>query len=58
MQGRGVFAKIRKIVSKIPKRKVVTYGDVARTIGIKDARIVGWALQGNQNPKILVSVFQ
>lgn len=47
-----VFEKIRKIVAKIPKGKVLTYGQVAKLAGIFDARQVGWALRGNQDPKI------
>ena len=48
----GLFSSIRNVVSKIPKGKVLTYGDVARIIGTKDARKVGWALYGNQDPNI------
>ena len=47
-----VFEKIRAVVKEIPHSKVLSYGDVANLAGIKDARIVGWALHGNQNPKI------
>ncbi len=47
-----VFGTIRKIVAKIPKGKVLTYGDVARIAGINNPRVVGWALRGNQDPKI------
>lgn len=52
MKRKGTFIKIRNIVSKIPKGKVATYGDVAEAVGLRDARIVGWALRGNQDPKI------
>lgn len=48
----GIFEKIRKIVSKIPKGKVLTYGDVAKIVGTKDSRLVGFALRGNQDPNI------
>mgnify|MGYP001613369909 FL=1 len=47
-----MFEKIRKIVSQIPGGKVLTYGDVARLVSTKDARKVGWALHGNQDPNI------
>lgn len=47
-----VFEEIRKIVAKIPKGKVTTYGEIAKTAGIQDSRIVGWALHQNKNPKI------
>ena len=52
MKKKSIFIKIRKIVSKIPKRKVVTYGNIAKVVGLDDARVVGWALRGNQDPKI------
>ena len=46
------FRKIRQVVARIPKGKVVTYGDVANFLGSRDARKVGWALYGNRNPNI------
>lgn len=49
MQNKGVFIKIRGLVSRIPKGKVVTYGDIANSLGMIDTRIVGWALQNNQD---------
>lgn len=52
MKEKGIFLKIRKIVSKIPRGKVVTYEDVVKALGVKDARIVGWALMENRDPKI------
>lgn len=51
--GQGeLFRKIRKIVAKIPKGKVATYGQVAKLAGISDARVVGWALWENQDLKV------
>lgn len=47
-----VFEKIRKAVSLIPKGKVSTYGLIGKSAGVKDARIVGWAIWGNKNPRI------
>jgi len=52
MKRKGLFITIRSIVSKIPKGKVVTYGDIARVLGLRNSRIVGWALRGNQDPNI------
>lgn len=52
MKKRKVFEGIRKIVAEIPKGKVATYGQVARLAGIQDARVVGWAIWGNQDPRI------
>ena len=45
MEKKSIFIKIRKVVSKIPKSKVATYGDVAKAAGLRDARVVGWALK-------------
>lgn len=45
------FVKIYEVVSKIPKGKVSTYKLVAKTAGIKNPRIVGFALNANKNPK-------
>lgn len=42
-----VFEKIRKIVARIPKGKVTTYGQIAKLTGINDTRVVGWALWRN-----------
>lgn len=41
------FDKVFKVVAKIPKGKVTTYGAIAEVCGIKaSARTVGWALNG------------
>jgi methylated-DNA-protein-cysteine methyltransferase-like protein len=48
----GVFQKIQKLVKKIPRGKITTYGKIAEVSGIKDARVVGWALHQNKNPAI------
>jgi methylated-DNA-protein-cysteine methyltransferase-like protein len=46
------YTAIRDLVKTIPKGKVLTYGDVAKAINLKSARVVGWALMGNQDPSI------
>lgn len=46
------FKKIKEIVAKIPKGKVTTYGAIAKALGIKDNRLVGWAIYGNTDPTI------
>lgn len=46
----STFDKIYKIVSKIPKGKVLTYKKVAEISGIKSPRVVGFALHANKNP--------
>lgn len=48
----NVFKNIRQITSTIPLGKVATYGQIAKIVGIRDARMVGWALHGNQDPKV------
>lgn len=41
------FDRVYKIVAKIPKGKVTTYGAIAEACGIRSsARTVGWALNG------------
>jgi methylated-DNA-protein-cysteine methyltransferase related protein len=43
------FDKVYKIVAKIPKGKVTTYGHIAEACGIRSsARIVGWALNSSK----------
>lgn len=52
MPERKLFTEVRKIVRKIPKGKVTTYGRVAQLLGLKNPRIVGFALRGNKDSKI------
>lgn len=47
-----VFKKIYSLVSCVPQGKVTTYGEIARYLGLSDARIVGWALHANKSLKI------
>jgi len=44
-----IFQKVYEVVKKIPRGKVATYGQVAEILGLKNARIVGWALHSNRN---------
>ena len=48
---KGVFAKIREEVKKIPRGKTKSYGEIARSVGT-NARVVGWALRGNEDMSI------
>lgn len=42
----GVFARIYEIVAQVPYGRVVTYGQIARAIGLPHgARVVGWAMR-------------
>ena len=46
----STFKLIYKTVSKIPKGKVSTYGNIAKYLGIMNPKIVGYALHANKNP--------
>lgn len=48
----NLFNQVRAVVRKIPRGKVATYGQVARMVGTKDARKVGYALHGNQDKTV------
>ena len=48
----SLFEKVYRIVKKIPKGRVTTYGQIAEILGTRDARKVGWALHGNKDSKI------
>ena len=48
----NLFNKIREVVKSIPKGKVATYGQIGLLAGTRDARRVGWALRGNEDPEI------
>ncbi|KKP35697.1 MAG: methylated-DNA-protein-cysteine methyltransferase [Candidatus Peregrinibacteria bacterium GW2011_GWA2_33_10] len=46
------FVDVYYVVKRIPRGKVVTYGDVARVLGeMRGARVVGFALHANKDPK-------
>jgi methylated-DNA-protein-cysteine methyltransferase-like protein len=47
-----MFEKIKEFVAQIPRGKVSTYGAVAKAIGMRDARKVGWAIYKNQDPNV------
>ena len=50
----SVFSKIYNVVSKIPKGKVATYGQVALLAGNpRWARVVGYALHVNPEPFVI-----
>jgi methylated-DNA-protein-cysteine methyltransferase-like protein len=43
---RGVFARIWEVVTRIPRGRVATYGQIARMTGLPGgARTVGWAMR-------------
>ena len=43
--------KIYQCVSKIQKGSVLTYGQIAKQLGLKSPRIVGFYLHKNTNPE-------
>jgi O-6-methylguanine DNA methyltransferase len=47
------FDRVYKVVAKIPKGKVTTYGAIAEACGIKmAARTVGWAINSAKNSNL------
>lgn len=46
----NTFQKIYAVVSKIPKGKIMTYGQVAK-IAKTTPRVVGFALRANKDPQ-------
>ena len=46
-QDKTIFSTIITIVRSIPCGSVATYGQIARMAGIRDARLVGYALASN-----------
>jgi len=47
----GVATNVYGLVARIPKGKVLTYGAVARELGLKTPRQVGWILHRNNDPE-------
>ena len=45
------FLKVYQVVKTIPSSKVVTYGQIAKKLGL-DPRMVGWALHANTNSDV------
>jgi methylated-DNA-protein-cysteine methyltransferase-like protein len=48
----GLFKQVYDFVRQIPAGKVVTYGEIAREIGLRDVRKVGYALHANKDPEV------
>lgn len=48
----GFFERVYEVVKRIPVGNVMTYGQVAREVGTKDARRVGHALHANRNRQV------
>jgi methylated-DNA-protein-cysteine methyltransferase-like protein len=52
LKSKSFFSQVYLLVRKIPKGKVVTYGQIAKVLGTKDSRRVGWALHANKDPQV------
>ena len=51
---KNYFENVYELVKKVPKGKVVTYGEIARAIGNpRMSRQVGWALHVNPKPGVI-----
>ena len=51
---KNYFENVYDLVRKVPKGKVVTYGEIARALGNpRMARQVGWALHVNPKPLVI-----
>lgn len=51
----GFFTRVYEVVSRVPRGRVVTYGQVAFLAGVpRGARAVGWALRalGRRGPRV------
>jgi len=46
------FELVYEITKKVPKGKVITYGQIAQIIGTRDSRKVGWALHANKDRNV------
>lgn len=43
--------EVYRLVSKIPKGRIMTYGQIAKALGIKNPRLVGYYLHHNPDSK-------
>ncbi len=46
------FEDVYSLVKKVPVGKVTTYGEIARALGTRDARKVGWAMHANPHEDV------
>jgi methylated-DNA-protein-cysteine methyltransferase related protein len=49
MKSLSVAQGVYEIVAQIPKGKVLTYGSIAKALGLKTPRQVGWILHRNDD---------
>lgn len=48
----SVFDRVYELTRLVPQGKVVTYGDIANALHMRDVRKVGWALHANKNQEV------
>lgn len=48
----SLFQDIYELVKTVPPGRVVTYGQIAMSLGLRDTRKVGWALHGNKSDQV------
>jgi methylated-DNA-protein-cysteine methyltransferase-like protein len=49
----SLFQRVYALVRRIPRGRVVTYGQVARALGMpRGARTIGWAMRACQDPNV------
>ena len=46
------FSRVYQLTKRIPAGKVVTYGWLAKKLGSREARKVGFALHANRDPQV------
>jgi methylated-DNA-protein-cysteine methyltransferase related protein len=46
------FKQVYRVTQTIPSGKVTTYGAIARVLGTRDARLVGFALHANRSDDV------
>ena len=50
--GDGLYQQIYEVVRMIPEGRVATYGQIAELIGIRSARVVGYAMAACRDPEV------
>ena len=52
LKSQNFFSQIYSLVKQIPEGRVATYGQIAKILGTRDARKVGFALHANRDPTV------
>ena len=47
-----LFQQVYEVVKQVPVGRVVTYGQVAKLLELRDSRKVGWALHVNRDSEV------